>query len=300
VLSREPSFAPVDDRRAAAAGAGLAALAGQRLRDPLRRLRASYRELTGSFRGLPSLLIIGAQRGGTTSLFNYLVQHPQVLAPFGKEIHYFDHYYARGIRWYRGQFPCARRLQSALTLDASPYYLIHPLAPPRAADLLPNVKLVALLRNPVERALSHYQHEVREGRESLPFAEAIDREEERLAGEEERLRRDPDYYSYNLHRYSYARRGRYVEQLRHWMQHFPREQLLVLQSEWLYRDPVAATGAVQGFLGLPPHRLARYQPFLQGQYDREMPAALRARLATYFEPHNRALFEWLGQEFDWR
>jgi hypothetical protein len=177
---------------------------------------------------------------------------------------------------------------------------MHPLVPQRAAQLLPGVKLVALLRNPIDRALSHYQHEVRGGRESLSFAEAIAREPERLAGEEERLQSDPHYYSYNHHRYSYGRRGLYVDQLRRWVRFFPRSQLLVLQSEWLYRDPAAASGAVYDFLGLPRHRLDHYKPFLQGKYEREMPPDLRQKLAAFFEPYNRELYQWLGEEFDWK
>ncbi len=267
---------------------------------PLRGLLSDYRELTAPLRGLPSVLIIGAQKSGTTSLFNYLVQHPDVQRPFGKEIHYFDLHYAGGIKWYRGRFPYTHRLRGgSLTLDASPYYLVHPLVPQRAAEVLPQVKLIALLRNPVDRALSHYQHEFRAGRESLSFAEAIEKEPERLAGEEERLLHDPHYYSYNHHRYSYTLRGLYVEQLRRWAQHFPRSQLLVLQSEWLFRDPVAASAAVYDFLGLSPHRLAHYRPFLQGKYERDIPAELRTRLTAYFEPCNRELYRWLGEEFDW-
>ncbi|HEY3011453.1 MAG TPA: sulfotransferase [Gemmatimonadales bacterium] len=270
------------------------------MKQPLRRLRADYRSLTAPLRGLPSALIIGAQRSGTTSLFNYLVQHPDVLPPFGKEIHYFDHHYARGVNWYRGRFPYTRQLRrGSMTIEASPYYLMHPLAPERAAQLLPQVKLIAVLRNPVDRALSHYQLEVRGGRESLSFAEAIELESERLAGEEERLRKDPQYYSFNHHRYSYTRRGLYLEQLRRWVQYFARSQLLVLQSEWLFRDPPAATAAVYRFLGLRDHRLERYKPFYQGNYERAMPEELRTRLTAYFEPHNRDLFRWLGQEYDW-
>jgi hypothetical protein len=270
------------------------------MKAPLRRLRSDYRTLTAPLRGLPSALIIGAQRSGTTSLFNYLVRHPDVRPPFGKEIHYFDLHYARGFRWYRGRFPYGYRLRGgALTLDASPYYLMHPQAPERAARLLPDVKLVVLLRNPVDRAFSHYQHEVRDGRETLSFGEAIEKEPERLAGEEERLRADAGYYSYNHHRYSYTRRGQYIEQLRRWAKYFPRARLLVLQSERLFRDPAVAIGAVHEFLGLRPHRGETYKPFLQGKYDREMPAELRHRLVTHFEPYNRELYQWLGQEFDW-
>jgi hypothetical protein len=177
---------------------------------------------------------------------------------------------------------------------------VHPLVPQRAAELLPGVKLVALLRNPVDRALSHYQHEVRGGRETLSFAEAIEKEPERLAGEEKRLREDPSYYSYNHHRYSYMQRGLYVEQLRRWVEHFPRSQLLVLQAESLFRAPAEVTGEVYRFLGLPPHKLELKKPFVQVGYDRQMPADLRSKLVNYFEPYNRELFQWLGQEYDWR
>jgi hypothetical protein len=271
------------------------------VKGPLRRLRADYHQLTAPLRGLPSVLIIGAQKSGTTSVFTYLAQHPDILPPLSKEVHYFDFNYLRGVKWYRRHFPYAHRLRhGSLTLDASPYYLVHPLVPERVAQLLPEVKLVALLRNPVERALSHYQHEVRGGRESLSFAEAIEREPERLAGEEERLRREPEYYSFNHHRYSYTRRGLYIEQLRRWAEHFPRSQLLVLQSERLFRDPAATTASVYAFLGLRPHRLQLDVPFVQKAYDRAMPPDLRTKLATYFEPYNRELFQWLGEEFDWR
>jgi hypothetical protein len=271
-----------------------------RIKEPLRRLRAGYGQVTAPLRGLPSALIIGAQKGGTTSLFNYLLQHPGVLPPIRKEVHYFDFNYSRGVRWYRGNFPYARQLQGgSLTLEGSPYYLVHPLVPRRVAQLLPTIKLIVLLRNPVDRALSHYQHEVRGGRESLSFTEALDRESERLAGEEARLESEPDYYSYNHHRYSYVRRGLYLEQLRRWTQHFPRSQMLILQSERLFRDPVGTTAVVQDFLGLPPRLLRMERPFRRSEYDRKLPGERRAQLTAFFEPHNRELFQWLGEEFDW-
>jgi hypothetical protein len=271
------------------------------IKEPARRLRAGYSQVTAPLRGLPSVLIIGAQKSGTTSLFNYLVRHPDVLPSLRKEVHYFDFNYGRGLNWYRAHFPFAHQLRrGTLTLDASPYYQVHPLVPQRAAQLLPGAKLVALLRNPVDRALSHYQHEVRGGREPLSFAEAIEREPERLAGEEKRLREDPSYYSYNHHRYSYMQRGLYVEQLRRWVEHFPRSQLLVLQAESLFAAPAEVAAEVHRFLELQPHKLELKKPFVQVGYDRQMPPELRTRLLKYFEPYNRELFQWLGKEYDWR
>lgn len=269
------------------------------LRPLFRRVRATYRTMTASFRALPSALIIGTQKGGTTSLFNYLSLHPDVLPPVAKEPHYFDLYYARGPRWYRGCFPFEHQLRGgALTLEASPYYMSHPLAAERAAGLVPGAKLIALLRNPIDRAFSSYHFVKKGGEEPLSFAEAIDREPERLAGEEERLRTDPEYYSYNHRTYSYLRRGQYLEQLKRWVEHFPRSNLLVLQSEWLFRDPAGATAAVQEFLGLRRWQSPAYKPFLRGDYSGMSPD-VRRRLVAYFEPYNRELYDWLGREFDW-
>ena len=271
------------------------------LKRPVRRLRADYRRFTAPLRGLPSALIIGAQKSGTTSLYQYLVAHPDVVPPLTKEVHFFDLHHARGAGWYRGCFPYSHLLRDgSLTLEASPYYLVHPLAPLRAAQLLPQVKLIAILRNPVDRALSHYQHEVQKGREPLSVADAIEQESVRLAGEEKRLTEDPTYYSYNHHRYSYIRRGLYLEQLRRWAQHFRRDQLLVLQSERLFRDPRKVMANVHGFLELQPHHLKHYKPFLAGTYASTMPDALRKRLSQYFEPHNQGLYRWLGESFDWQ
>src|SRR4051812_20031887 len=136
-----------------------------RLKKPLRRVQADYRHLSAPLRGLPSVLIIGAQKSGTTSLSSYLVEHPDMLPSLRKEVHYFSFNYERGVNWYRAHFPYTHHLRrGALTLDATPYYLVHPLVAQRAAQLLPHAKLVVLLRNPVDRALSHYQHEVRGGR----------------------------------------------------------------------------------------------------------------------------------------
>jgi hypothetical protein len=105
----------------------------ENVKRPLRRLRADYRRLTVPLRELPSALIIGAQRSGTTSRFNFLVQHPDVLPPIGKEINYFDFNYARGLKFSRGRFPYSHRLRRGATLDATPYYLAYPPVPERAA-----------------------------------------------------------------------------------------------------------------------------------------------------------------------
>ncbi|MEM1042736.1 MAG: sulfotransferase domain-containing protein [Bacteroidota bacterium] len=258
------------------------------------------RRLTSARRVLPDFLLIGAQKAGTTSLYHYLTQHPRVLPVHRKEVHYFDIGYRRGLGWYRSFFPTAREVQreAALTGEASPYYLFHPQVPARIRQDLPDAKLIVLMRNPVDRAYSHYHHEVRKGYETLPFEEAVDREEERIAEETARLGADPAYYSQAHRSFSYLARGRYLEQLRPWIDRFGREQMLLLPGERMYADPQGVLDAVCGFLGIEPFGGFRFRKHNDFRYD-PLDPALRARLAAYFRPHNEALYDALGEDYGW-
>src|SRR5438067_2618788 len=218
-----------------------------------------YRGATASLRVLPDFLIIGTQRGGTTSLYRYLKAHPCIAAPSYKDVHFFDRRYRKGLQWYRGHFPMTWekayaqqiRKRPFLTGEASPSYLFHPLAPKRVAEALPHVKLIVLLRNPVSRAYSQYHHAIELGFETLSFAEAIEAEEERTAREHEKILKDERYYSEEYKHRSYLTKGIYVDQLQAWMKMFPREQFLILKSEDFYADPSATFKQVLTFLNLP-------------------------------------------------
>ena len=273
--------------------------------------RVAARRRTDPRRPLPDFLVIGAQRSGTSSLYKYLEQHPCVLSSLRKETEYLSARWSRGEAWYRAHFPSrARRWAEArrrgfdvLAFEASPNYLFHPLAPERAAVLVPDAKLVVLLRNPVDRAFSHHQHEVRAGRETLPFVEALEQEADRLAGEEERMRAEPGYRSLPWERHSYQARGRYAEQLERWLAAFPSAQLLVLRSEDLYSDPAATYAELLSFLGLPD-----WQPpaFRNHSYSgaapepaEDFPPSVRRRLEDAFAVPNRRLSSLLGRDFGW-
>jgi hypothetical protein len=166
-------------------------------------------------------------------------------------------------------------------------------------ELVPEARLVALVRNPVDRALSHYHHEVALGREPLSFEEALSAEEQRLEGEEERLRTDPRYFSRAWWSHTYKSRGRYAEQLERWLDLFPREQLLILPSEDLLGEPERAHADVLAFLGAPPHKLDAYPRVFERQYEGMRPET-RAELAGYFAEPNRRLYELLGRDLGWR
>src|SRR3954470_4020005 len=226
----------------------------------------AYGRATSGARPLPDFLIIGAQKAGTTALYAYLREHPAIAGPLWKEVSFFDRHYRRGAGWYRGNFPnrlYLRRVEARsnarpIVGEASPSYLFHPLAPERAAALVPNVRLIALVRNPVDRALSHYHHEVALGREPLSFEGALAAEDERLRGEVERLVADPRYFSREWWSHAYQARGRYAEQLERWLGVSPREQLWIVASDDLAAEPAETHARVLDFLGAAPQRLATY------------------------------------------
>lgn len=252
--------------------------------------------LAGVGQRLPALIIVGAMRAGTTSLFNLLAGHPQVAAPFRKEVHYFDLHFGRGTSWYRRQFRRPRTGQSGciVGVESSPYYMFDPRVPGRMAALVPNGKLVFLLRDPVERAFSHYRKNRRDGREPLTFADALSAEEERLAGEEERMLHDPRYLS-GLHQYySYAARGRYADQLTRWRQHFPVEQMLVVDSGRLFTSPAEVLGEMLSFAGLEPWAPRQFNAFNAAHSSTPLDPHVASALAERFAPHERRLAGLIG------
>jgi hypothetical protein len=271
--------------------------------DPVRAVLRSgvwaYGTVTSLFRPLPDFLVLGAQKAGTTALYEYLRRHPQIAGPSWKEVSFFDRHWARGGSWYRGNFPNLARTRGKLVGEASPSYVFHPLAPERVQELVPEARLIVLVRNPVDRALSQYNHEVALGREPLTFEDALDAEEERLRGEEERMVSDPSYFSWEWWSHTYKARGRYAEQLERWLAVFPREQLLVLPSDDLGSDPARAHAQVLEFLGASAQRLDSYPRVYEREYEPMRPET-RERLVAEFEEPNRRLYELLGRDLGWR
>ncbi len=251
----------------------------------------AWRMATADLRRLPDIVIIGAQRGGTTSLRRWLRDHPQ--APFEVgEVHFLDHNYDRGRRWYRSQFPTF--LERRRRVESTPYLLFHPLAPERAAATLPqSTRFVALLREPAQRAMSHYRLERSLGRESKTFADALAAEEERLRGETAKVMQGERSRSHQW--FSYQARGRYAEQLTRWFDAVGPERITVVESERLYVDAAVGTDLL-AWLGLDapvvPFPATNASPGATPD-DRSVLGTLRAQFAE----DNEALFELLGRRF---
>ena len=246
----------------------------------------------------PDFIIIGVQKGGTTSLYNYLIQHPQIAPAAQKEIHYFDLNFHQTPDWYYSQFPQPESGEFQLTGEASPYYIFHPRVPERIHNFSPKVKIIALLRNPVERAISHYHYYIKIGYESLSLESAIACEPDRLKGEIEKLLTSPNYYSYEHQHHTYLSRGIYADQLPAWMQLFPKSQLLILKSEDLYTNPCGTYNSVLEFLDLPPHQLETYEKYNSNQYQ-PVSETVYEQLRAYYRSHNQRLAQMCDRDFGW-
>ncbi len=279
-----------------------------------------YGTATAGFRPGPDFLLIGAKRGGSTSLYYTLLAHPAVLPLFPrarwlpkandtKGVHYFDSHYDRGAAWYRSHFPTAaarraaqRRLGGPVAVgEGSPYYLFHPLAAGRAGRDVPNARILLILRDPVERAFSHYRERRRQHAEPLEtFEDALAAEDERLAGERELIVSRPGYRSYAHEQLSYRAQGEYAPHLRRWLEHFPVERTHVLAAEEFYADPQAACDEVAAFLGLPPAPLpASARRVWNAAPSQELAPTTRRRLAEHYAPFQDDLERLLGRTFPW-
>jgi tetratricopeptide (TPR) repeat protein len=237
----------------------------------------------------PDFIIIGSPRCGTTSLYKYITFHPQILAAANKEICFFSEHFNKGLAWYQAHFPPPIDAQDFLTGEATPTYLTHPLAAERLYGCLPKIKSIVILRNPVDRAFSHYQMLVRRGTENRSFESAIDAELKLLAGATDTSLADRNFWK-NCH---YIYKSLYFYSLKQWMKVFPKEQFLILQSEEFYANPGIALKQVFEFLDLPNFQLNNYQKYNGANYQ-PGDEAVNWRLRAYFQPHNRKLAAYLN------
>ncbi|VEP14170.1 Sulfotransferase [Hyella patelloides LEGE 07179] len=263
----------------------------------------NIRRYQGLFRVLPDFMIVGAQKAGTTSLFHYLKQHPQIIDSNPSEVHFFDYKYQKGLLLYKSYFPTKIEIEQqqnnlnrkVITGETSPSYLFYPFVAKRIAKTLPKIKIIILLREPIARAYSHYQHEVRKGRETLSFVKAISREKN---GEVIRKYQSGKYSNYQYACRSYMARSRYIEQVKDYYQLFNPENILVLSSEEFFSHTQITYDKVINFLGLKPYTITDKKARNVGCYKKNI-IPLEEDLRSYYQPYNQQLFEFLQQDFSW-
>jgi Sulfotransferase domain len=263
-------------------------------------LIAAGRSKVRSQRPLPDFIVAGVQKGGTTFLYQEMLRHPEIRGSLTKEVHFFDGNFDKGVDWYSGMFPRSSSNARVIRGEASPAYIFHPAAVRRIAETLPDPRLVIVVRDPVQRALSHYKHERRLGYEpSATFEEALELEESRVAEEFDRLSDGSLGSSFAVGHYAYTRRGLYADQLERAAALIGRERLLVLISEEMFADPVAATFAALDFVGATRQPIngvgANDMSFESEPMNAETWSMLRERFAG----PNAELATFLGRELPW-
>lgn len=273
-----------------------------------RRVSVVVGERTAPWRMTPSFILAGAQRCGTTSLFRALIDHPAILQPVHhKGINYFDVGYQHGWPWYQGHFPlrawasvqATRAGEEIVTFDASGYYVYHPHVADRLAQDLPDVKVLVMLRDPVERAFSAYRHELARGFETETFERALELEDERVETELEHMLDEPTYNSFSHRHHSYRRRGQYAEQLTRLIDRVGVDRLLVVESHDFFSQPEREYARITEFLGLRPHLPSNFDRW-NGRPGSGMSDATRDTLTAAYRVHDEALEAVIGGVPSWR
>lgn len=260
----------------------------------MRRLIKSVLEyplrLSARWRRLPDFIMIGAQKSGTTSFFTYLTQHPQVLKnPLNyKELYFFNTYYERGLNYYHHFFPLNWR--RGLVGEATTTYLHSLEAPARIARDIPNVKLLLTLRDPVERAISHYYHHVKRGRETRTLDEAFDEGLLRQFNEGNLL---DDGFTYR-----YLNNGDYATHLENWQRYFPAERFLINAAEQMFKHPQQVYDRACEFLGLEKLAMPNFKVRNQGS-KREDTQGVERRLFEFYQPRVKRLYQSPLIDFKW-
>ena len=266
-------------------------------------LKRHWFYITSPFRVLPDFFVIGVVRSGTTSLYHYLGQHNQIARASYDELGYFDDNFHLGENWYRSLFPTIftkKKIETKygkfLTYDVTPFYIYNPLVIKRMHTLFPNAKIIANLRNPVDRAYSNYHIMLKNGSEAIPFEKVIESEiqeiEKKSAFLDDESFLVDDFYEILL------ARGFYADQLEKWFHVFPKEQLLITSSEELSNKTEITLDNIFKFLdvsGQKIHDLSRKNKRIYPKMNSET----RRKLADYYRPHNEKLFRLIGKRFEW-
>ena len=259
--------------------------------------------ITASSRVLPDFIIIGSMKCGTTSLYYDICEHPCTIAAAYDEIGFFDSNFHLGLNWYRSMFPTKRRIEDirrkegvAITGEDTPFYFWNPVAAKRIQKLLPNIKLITILRNPIDRAYSEYQDLVSSESNSPSFETFIENEIN-TRRKDSSLITEENFEVFNQ-KNSYLLKGIYVDQLKIWAGLFPKEQIFTLSTENLNSEPITALESVFQYLNLPDYKIKNTQRQKQKKYV-PMNSQTRKILIEFFKPHNERLFKFIGKKFDW-
>lgn len=259
--------------------------------------------LSSPFRVLPDFFVIGVVRSGTTSLYHYLGQHDCIRKAAYDELGYFDDNYHLGVHWYRSLFPTVftknkikKKFGKFLTYDVTPFYIYNPLVARRILECFPKAKIIADLRNPIDRAYSNYIIMLQEGDTTKTFEEIVESEIREIEQSKSKLN-DESYLVNNFYEKLLAR-GFYADQLKIWFELFPKNQLLMISSEEFAKNTDSVLREIFEFLDVPHAKIKDYTKQNKRHYQ-PMKSETRNLLKEYFKPYNEKLYSLISKKFDW-
>jgi hypothetical protein len=267
-------------------------------------LKRHYYGFTSPIRVLPDFIIIGAMKSGTTSLYYNICQHQNVFEAAYDEIGFFDDNYELGLNWYRSMFPTIfqkyiskLKHQKFLTGEDTPFYFWKEDAVNRINKILPNVKLIIILRNPIDRAYSNYTDRINQGKELSSFEEVIEREINLIKKNGEKNSKSNQIIDI-IKEPAYLAKGIYVNQLELWIEKFPLNQFHILSTEEMAKNPDETLQKVFEFLEIPKENIKTPQKRKMKKYS-PMNIKTRESLIEFYKPYNEKLFEEINQRFGW-
>jgi hypothetical protein len=266
-----------------------------------------FKMYSSSIRLLPTVMIVGFHKTATTSLHEYLIQHPNVIKPLRKEIGYFSVFFWRGEMWYRSHFSTVfskfklnRRKENFVVLDSDPNCSYHPYSPKRIRDRLPKIKLIFVLRNPIDRAWSDFNQDLnREYISNISFEEKIKEDEhdfDKMIKSLKSEKLQSDYFK-EIQR-PYLSIGKYVVHIKEWLKYFSREQILFLTTDELKSDLDGSLQKIFNFLNIPNQSILDLEKKNVGKYEK-MNSKTREKLIEYYRPYNLELETLLNKKFNW-
>ena len=269
-----------------------------------------YRKMTSRLRQLPDFIIIGAGRAGTTALYSYLIQHPLIAAALTDnnesvaDLHFFEYMISNNIQWYKSHFPILfsksnKHKNSFITGEYTSTYMYHPDVPKRIFNLLPKIKLIVILRNPIDKAYSTYQQQFRFGEYTTSFEDTINAEFRRIDLNKDFPELNSNNYDFeNFVTQNIIRHGVYADYLETWLKIFDRKQILILNSDDLKKSTKETLRRVFNFLNVSNYDIKDTSQVNVGKYP-PINKITRKKLIEFFKPHNQRLNKLLDTEFNW-
>ena len=259
--------------------------------------------ITGFIRVIPDFLVIGAKRCGTTSLYQHLPEHPCISKSPHDNMGFFNDNFHLGVNWYKSFFPTTftrKKIKSKfgnfLAFDVTTKYMEEESTANNVYQTKPNMKIIIILRNPVDRAYSQYHLSVRQTAERRSFEDVVEENMNRLNKEShEHYGRKPKF---SVEEDNHLKKGLYALQLRYWLKIFPRENILIVSTEEFESNQQIIYNKIFEFLNISKFEVKNTKKMEKGNYP-PMKSETRNLLLDYFRPHNHELFELINMEFDW-